>query len=129
MLAGDQVAVTHRVRFETTRYDEVGSRNLLRFILDPERLNSLANKVVGIGLFGVSKVSLGLSIDEEFFVYFRLQENAGRMVENGCHFSCFVGLACQSMDAFVVVVRVHRCLSTNEEYGIVIGDLELIDRP
>src|SRR5215831_7011646 len=105
--------------FETTRYDKVGSRKLLCFILDPERLNSLANKFVRIALFGISEASPGFPVDEEIAVHLGLQQNAGRVAEDGRYFSCLVGLSCQRVDTLVVVVRVHRRLSANEEERVV----------
>src|SRR5215467_10781026 len=90
LLSCDQVAVTHGVRFETTRYDEVGSGKLLRFILDPERLNSLANKVVGIALFGISKAGPGLPVNYQLVIYPCLEKNAGRMAQDRRHFSSLV---------------------------------------
>src|SRR5262245_19551373 len=55
LLAGDEVAVAHRVRPEASLDDEVGVAQLPRFVLDPERLDPAADEVVGELLLGVGE--------------------------------------------------------------------------
>ena len=55
LLARDQIAVAYNVRLEPPRYDEVGIRQFLGFVLDPERLHAFADELVRVLLFGIGK--------------------------------------------------------------------------
>lgn len=49
------------------------------------------------------------------------------MTENGGNSPRSVGLCRQNMHTLVVVARVHRRLPADQEHGIVVSDVELID--
>jgi hypothetical protein len=52
LLPGKQMSVANGVRFEAAADDEVGVGNLLRFVLDAERLDALADVLVGVLFLG-----------------------------------------------------------------------------
>src|SRR5262249_18832951 len=128
LLSRNQVAVAHGMRFETTRYDEICSRNLPRFVFDPEWLNALAYEFICVRLLRIGKAGPCFPVYQKLAVDFCLKKNAGCVAEDGCDFSRLIGLRCQSVDTVIVVVRVHWRLSANKEDGVVIRQVELVDR-
>jgi hypothetical protein len=114
-------------RPDTTKFV---SGSLFASSSDPKRLNALAHEPVSILFFGINLANpvQGLSLDQELTVQLGLQQNAGRMAEYGGELSHLIALRGQPMDAFVVVIGVHRRLSANGQEGLKIRDLELTDR-
>src|SRR5829696_7729156 len=55
LMPGDQIAVAYGVRLEGPAHDEVGVVELLRLVLDPERLDPPSDEFVRGALFGVGE--------------------------------------------------------------------------
>src|SRR5215510_1554216 len=80
LLARNKKSVANCVRFEPGRDDEVGAIELLRFVLDPEGLDPLADKLVGVVLLRVREPGPGLPLDQHAPVGKpRLEQRAGRV--------------------------------------------------
>jgi hypothetical protein len=65
LLAGDEVAISHSVRFEASVDDEVGGSDAASFVFDPERLNATTDEIVGELLFRVGEAGPGLALYQE----------------------------------------------------------------
>src|SRR4051794_15989345 len=64
LLAGDEVAVANRVPLEAALDDEVRAWDLAGLGLDVERLNRLADVLIGVGLLAVGESCPGTALHE-----------------------------------------------------------------
>jgi hypothetical protein len=96
---------------------------LLRFLLDPERLDPLSHELVGVILLRIREPGPRLRFDEQAPVgETRLQERAGGMADDCHRLSGLVEVPKQGMHGIVSVERVHGSLSADCHQAVVVVD-------
>ena len=76
LLSGDQISVPNGVGFETAIHYEIRAFCFSRFVLYPERLNSLADEFIRKLFLRVGEARPGLSFHQKLVIDLRLHKDA-----------------------------------------------------